>query len=92
MALLSNGEEPTKGDDEEKKDKRSYAGAYDLDLLSETEELALIYRAKGLSKVEAEQLASRLTSDPDVALDSREDPGSGVVPMGSLRRTASCRR
>ena len=51
----------------------------------ETQELALIYRAKGLGKVEAEQLAGRLTEDPDVALDSlvREELGLDQQDLGS---------
>ncbi len=43
----------------------------------EVEELALIYRAKGLNKEEAQKLAGRLTEDPNVALDTlvREELG-----------------
>ena len=51
----------------------------------ETQELALIYRAKGLGKLEAEQLAGRLISDPAVALDSlvREELGLDPHDLGS---------
>jgi VIT1/CCC1 family predicted Fe2+/Mn2+ transporter len=51
----------------------------------EEEELALIYRAKGLPKAEAERLASRLAENPDVALDSlvREELGLDPQELGS---------
>ena len=43
----------------------------------EEEELSLIYRAKGLRKEEADDLAGRIIKDPDAALDSlvREELG-----------------
>ncbi len=51
----------------------------------ETEELALIYRAKGIPKAEAERLSRQLTSDPDIALDSlvREELGLDPRELGS---------
>lgn len=55
----------------------------------EANELALIYRAKGLPSAEAERLARRLTEDPAVALDTlvREelglDPGDLGSPIGA---------
>ncbi|MPZ50021.1 MAG: rubrerythrin family protein [Dehalococcoidia bacterium] len=51
----------------------------------EEEELALIYRAKGLPKIEAERLARRLSEDPEVALDSlvREELGLDPRDLGS---------
>jgi VIT1/CCC1 family predicted Fe2+/Mn2+ transporter len=51
----------------------------------EVEELALIYRAKGMTRAEAERIASRLTADPDVALDSlvREELGLDPRDLGS---------
>jgi VIT1/CCC1 family predicted Fe2+/Mn2+ transporter len=51
----------------------------------EVAELALLYRAKGLSQAEAERLASRLTEDPDVALDTlvREELGLDPSDLGS---------
>lgn len=51
----------------------------------EEEELALIYRAKGLSKVEAKHLAERLSEDPEIALDSlvREELGLDPKELGS---------
>jgi len=51
----------------------------------ERAELALIYRAKGLHREEAERLASRLTEDPDVALDTlvREELGLDPKALGS---------
>jgi len=55
----------------------------------EEEELSLIYRAKGLRKEEADDLAGRIIKDPDAALDSlvREelglDPGQLGSPMGA---------
>ncbi len=51
----------------------------------EVAELALLYRAKGLSQFEAERLANRLTEDPDVALDTliREELGLDPSDLGS---------
>ncbi|MGE0058323.1 MAG: VIT1/CCC1 transporter family protein [Dehalococcoidia bacterium] len=51
----------------------------------ETEELALIYRAKGMTKADAERIAGQLTADPDVALDSlvREELGLDPSELGS---------
>ncbi len=51
----------------------------------EVEELALIYRAKGLNKEEAQKLAGRLTEDPNVALDTlvREELGLDPKELGN---------
>jgi VIT1/CCC1 family predicted Fe2+/Mn2+ transporter len=51
----------------------------------EMEELALIYRAKGMPKEDAERIAGQLTADPDVALDSllREELGLDPNELGS---------
>jgi VIT1/CCC1 family predicted Fe2+/Mn2+ transporter len=51
----------------------------------EVAELALIYRAKGLNKEEAERLAARLTEDPDIALDTlvREELGLDPKELGN---------
>jgi VIT1/CCC1 family predicted Fe2+/Mn2+ transporter len=51
----------------------------------EREELALIYRAKGIPKAEAEHLAGHITEDRDVALDSlvREELGLDPTDLGS---------
>ena len=55
----------------------------------EAKELSLIYQAKGLPKVEADQVAARLMQDPEIALDTlvREelglDPGELGSPWGS---------
>ncbi|HEU0075944.1 MAG TPA: VIT1/CCC1 transporter family protein [Dehalococcoidia bacterium] len=51
----------------------------------EVAELALIYRAKGLNKEEAERLANRLTEDPSVALDTlvREELGLDPKELGN---------
>ncbi len=51
----------------------------------EKEELVLIYQAKGLSEAEAERLASRIMSDPEVALDTmaREELGLDPSQLGS---------
>ena len=48
-------------------------------------ELVLIYRAKGLSKLEAEQLADRIMADRSVALDTlaREELGLDPDELGS---------
>lgn len=52
---------------------------------AEAAELALIYRARGLSETEARSLADRLTSDPKVALDvlAREELGLNPDDLGS---------
>jgi VIT1/CCC1 family predicted Fe2+/Mn2+ transporter len=57
----------------------------------EIEELATIYRAKGLEKDEAERLARRLAADPDVALDVlvREELGLNPDELGSPIGAAS---
>jgi VIT1/CCC1 family predicted Fe2+/Mn2+ transporter len=51
----------------------------------EAAELALIYRAKGLSRTEAEHIARQLTEDPSVALDAlvREELGLDPSELGS---------
>jgi VIT1/CCC1 family predicted Fe2+/Mn2+ transporter len=51
----------------------------------ETRELALIYRAKGVPKIDAERLAGQLSADPEVALDSlvREELGLDPAQLGS---------
>jgi VIT1/CCC1 family predicted Fe2+/Mn2+ transporter len=51
----------------------------------EAEELALIYRAKGMRKEQAEELASRILKDPDSALDTlaREELGLNPDELGS---------
>jgi len=51
----------------------------------EEEELALIYQAKGLSKEEAETIANRVMSDPEIALDTmaREELGLNPSELGS---------
>ncbi|MCL5110754.1 MAG: VIT1/CCC1 transporter family protein [Chloroflexi bacterium] len=51
----------------------------------EKEELALIYRAKGVPKIEAERLAQTLVSDSQVALDTlaREELGLDPQELGS---------
>ena len=51
----------------------------------EVAELALIYRAKGLAKDEAQRLASRITEDPEVALATlvREELGLDPSELGS---------
>jgi VIT1/CCC1 family predicted Fe2+/Mn2+ transporter len=56
----------------------------------ETEELALIYRAKGMPKADAERIAGQLFADPDVALDSlvREELGLDPRELGSPYRAA----
>jgi VIT1/CCC1 family predicted Fe2+/Mn2+ transporter len=57
----------------------------------EVAELALIYRAKGLNKDEAEKLAGRLTEDPNVALDTlvREELGLDPNELGNPISAAS---
>ena len=51
----------------------------------EAEELALIYQARGLSRADAVLLASRLTADPVLALDTlaREELGLNPEDLGS---------
>ncbi|WP_432840016.1 VIT1/CCC1 transporter family protein [Dactylosporangium sp. CA-092794] len=51
----------------------------------ERDELVLLYRAKGLSRVEAERLADRLMADREVALDTlaREELGLDPGALGS---------
>jgi VIT1/CCC1 family predicted Fe2+/Mn2+ transporter len=51
----------------------------------EMAELALIYRAKGLNKEEAERLAGRLTENPEIALDTliREELGLDPKQLGN---------
>jgi VIT1/CCC1 family predicted Fe2+/Mn2+ transporter len=51
----------------------------------EAAELAMIYRAKGLPRLEAENIARKLVSDPDVALDAlvREELGLDPRDLGS---------
>jgi VIT1/CCC1 family predicted Fe2+/Mn2+ transporter len=51
----------------------------------EVAELAMIYRAKGLPRLEAESIARQLTSDPDIALDAlvREELGLDPSELGS---------
>ena len=61
----------------------------------EVRELALIYRAKGLPKQDADRLAQQLTEDPEVALDTlvREelglDPGELGSPVGAAASSFS---
>ncbi|MDR3659465.1 MAG: VIT1/CCC1 transporter family protein [Mycobacterium sp.] len=52
---------------------------------AEAEELALIYRAKGLDREEAERIATEIMKDRDVALDtmSREELGLDPDELGS---------
>ena len=52
---------------------------------AEAQELALIYRAKGLSAVEADRVARQLISDPEHALDTlaREELGLNPDELGS---------
>jgi VIT1/CCC1 family predicted Fe2+/Mn2+ transporter len=51
----------------------------------EREELVLLYRAKGLDRAQAEQLADKLMADRDVALDTlaREELGLDPTALGS---------
>jgi VIT1/CCC1 family predicted Fe2+/Mn2+ transporter len=51
----------------------------------EREELALIYRAKGIPKAEADRLADTIIADPQVALDTlaREELGLDPSELGS---------
>jgi VIT1/CCC1 family predicted Fe2+/Mn2+ transporter len=57
----------------------------------EMEELALIYQAKGLSEAEAQNLARRLLSQKDVALDTlvREELGIDPKKLGGSAWTAA---
>jgi vacuolar iron transporter family protein len=52
---------------------------------AEAQELALIYKAKGLSGAEAERVAKKLVADPDHALDTlaREELGLNPDELGS---------
>jgi VIT1/CCC1 family predicted Fe2+/Mn2+ transporter len=56
----------------------------------ETRELALIYRAKGVPKQEAEELAKRISAEPGTALDTmaREELGLNPEELGSPWRVA----
>jgi VIT1/CCC1 family predicted Fe2+/Mn2+ transporter len=47
---------------------------------AEQEELALIYQAKGLPEAQARELAARIMSDPDAALDTLAREELGIVP------------
>jgi VIT1/CCC1 family predicted Fe2+/Mn2+ transporter len=51
----------------------------------EREELVLLYRAKGLDKADAQRVADRIMSNPDVALDTlaREELGLDPTELGS---------
>jgi VIT1/CCC1 family predicted Fe2+/Mn2+ transporter len=51
----------------------------------ERAELVLLYRAKGLSRADAEHLADRIMADPNVALDTltREELGLDPTSLGS---------
>ena len=51
----------------------------------EEEELSLIYQAKGIPSVEAEELAKRIVSNPDTAIDTlaREELGLDPSSLGS---------
>ncbi|HLI38048.1 MAG TPA: VIT1/CCC1 family protein [Streptosporangiaceae bacterium] len=61
------------------------AAELDEDPEEERAELALLYRAKGLGKAEAESLAGRIMSDRSVALDTlaREELGLDPDALGS---------
>jgi VIT1/CCC1 family predicted Fe2+/Mn2+ transporter len=52
---------------------------------AEAAELALIYEAKGLSKMEAQEVSEKLIADPDRALDTlaREELGLNPEQLGS---------
>lgn len=56
----------------------------------EAQELALIYRAKGVPKQEAEELARRISAEPGTALDTmaREELGLNPDELGSPWRVA----
>src|SRR5215469_6858572 len=51
----------------------------------ERAELVLLYRAKGLSRADAEHLADRIMADPNVAMDTlaREELGLDPTSLGS---------
>jgi VIT1/CCC1 family predicted Fe2+/Mn2+ transporter len=51
----------------------------------ERDELALLYRAKGLDRAEAERMASQIMADRDIALDTlaREELGLDPTELGS---------
>jgi VIT1/CCC1 family predicted Fe2+/Mn2+ transporter len=51
----------------------------------ERAELVLLYRAKGLSRADAEHLADRVMADPNIALDTlaREELGLDPSALGS---------
>jgi VIT1/CCC1 family predicted Fe2+/Mn2+ transporter len=51
----------------------------------ERAELVLLYRAKGLSRADAEHLADRIMADPNIALDTlaREELGLDPTALGS---------
>lgn len=53
--------------------------------LEETEELALIYRARGMQEAEARALAERMIADPEMGLDTlaREELGLNPDELGS---------
>ncbi|MDQ3261447.1 MAG: VIT1/CCC1 transporter family protein [Pseudomonadota bacterium] len=57
----------------------------------ETDELALIYAARGMSKEEAQRLAASMTSNPEQALDTltREELGLNMDQLGSPWGAAS---
>jgi VIT1/CCC1 family predicted Fe2+/Mn2+ transporter len=57
----------------------------------EAAELAMIYRAKGLPRLEAESIARKLVSDPEVALDAlvREELGLDPRDLGSPAAAAT---
>jgi VIT1/CCC1 family predicted Fe2+/Mn2+ transporter/rubrerythrin len=57
----------------------------------ETEELALIYRAKGIPATEAQALAERIMSDEDTALDAmaREELGIDPEDLGGSAAVAA---
>ena len=52
----------------------------------EIAELALIYRAKGLNKDDADRLARPLTEDPEIALDTLVREELGLDPTNSVIR------
>jgi VIT1/CCC1 family predicted Fe2+/Mn2+ transporter len=52
----------------------------DFDPQEEVEELVLIYRARGLGEPEARELATRLMSDPDTALETLARDELGIDP------------
>ena len=57
----------------------------------ETEELALIYAARGMPQIDAKRLAASMTSDPQRALDTlaREELGLNIDQLGSPWGAAS---